>query len=131
MSTNIAPSGVAAPVGPYSHGIVVDGPGAWLHIAGQVGIDAGGRAADGFEAQARLAWTNLVAVLGAAQMSVSHLVKVTTYLVDGGHLAQLGPVRAGFLGDARPASTLVVVKALARTEWLIEVEATAFRPASP
>ncbi len=129
MSTIIAPPDVAAPVGPYSHGIVVDGPGAWLHIAGQVGIDAQGRAADGFEAQARQAWTNLVAVLAAAKMDVSHLVKVTTYLVDGGHLAQLGPVRGGFLGAARPASTLVVVKALARPEWLIEVEATAFKRA--
>lgn len=129
MSRIITPGDVAAPVGPYSHGIVVDGPGAWLHVAGQVGIDAQGRVAEGFEAQARQAWINLVAVLAAAQMNVSHLVKVTTYLVDGGHLPQLGPVRGAFLGAERPASTLVVVKALAKAEWLIEVEATAFKPA--
>ena len=57
-------------------------------------------------------------------------VKVTTYLVDGADMSKLGPVRGGFLGDARPASTLVVVKALARPEWLFEVEATAFLPTS-
>ena len=129
MSRIVTPTDVAAPVGPYSHGIVSEGSGAWLHVAGQVGIDPQGRVAAGFEAQARQAWSNLVAVLAAAGMDVSHLVKVTTYLVDGADLAQLGPVRGGFLGSARPASTLVVVKALARPEWVIEVEATAFRPA--
>lgn len=129
MSTIVSPPDVAAPVGPYSHGIVVTGPGAWLHIAGQVGVDAQGVLQDGFEAQAKAAWTNLVAVLTAAGMDVSHLVKVTTYLVDGDDLAKLGPVRGAFLGAARPASTLVVVKALARPQWLVEVEATAFRPA--
>lgn len=129
MSTIVTPANVAAPAGPYSHGIVSSGPGTWLHIAGQIGMDANGRLQEGFEAQARQAWTNLVAVLAAADMDVSHVVKVTTYLVDGADMAKLGPVRGGFLGTARPASTLVVAKALARPEWLFEVEATAFKPA--
>lgn len=129
MSTIITPPDVAAPAGPYSHGVVSAGPGTWLHVAGQIGMDAQGRLQEGFEAQARQAWTNLVAVLAAAGMDVSHLVKVTTYLVDGADMAKLGPVRGAFLGTARPASTLVVAKALARPEWLFEVEATAFKPA--
>jgi len=33
----------------------------------------------------------------------------------------------GFLGEARPASTLLVVQALAQPAWRIEVEASAFR----
>jgi enamine deaminase RidA (YjgF/YER057c/UK114 family) len=37
-------------------------------------------------------------------------------------------VRSGYLQSARPASTLVVVRALARPEWLFEVEAVAWRP---
>jgi len=129
MSRIIAPKDIAAPVGPFSHGIVVSGPGTWLHIAGQIGVDAAGTLQDGFEAQARAAWTNLVAVLAAADMDVSHLVKVTTFLVDGADLVKLGPVRGAFLGTARPASSLIIVKALARADWLVEVEATAFRPA--
>jgi len=129
MNRVVAPSSVAAPVGPYSHGIVSSAAGTWLHIAGQVGVDASGTLQAGFEAQARQAWENLVAVLSAVGMDVSHLVKVTTYLVAAGDLAKLGPVRAGFLGSARPASTLVVVAALARPDWLFEVDAVAFRPA--
>jgi len=130
MSTTIVnPPTVAAPAGPYSQAVLVQGAGNWLHIAGQIGVDAQGKLAEGFEAQARQAWTNLVAVLAAAGMDVSHLVKVTTYLVDGADMGKLGPVRGAFLGDARPASTLVVAKALARPEWLFEVEATAFHAA--
>lgn len=126
----INPSTVAAPLGPYSQGIASGGAGTWLHIAGQIGVAPDGQLADGFEAQARQAWTNLVAILAEAGMDVSHLVKVTTYLVRPDDLPLLGPIRGAFLGDARPASTLLVVRALARSEWLFEVEATAFLPAT-
>ncbi|MEO7242681.1 MAG: RidA family protein [Variovorax sp.] len=118
---------IAAPVGTYSHGVSVEGPGKWLHVAGQVGLSPDGRLGDGFEAQARLAWTNLVAVLKDARMEVADLVKVTSYLVEPEHMSLLGPVRAPFLGAARPASTVVIVKALARPEWLFEVDAVAWR----
>lgn len=128
MSRIVQPEHVAAPMGPYSHGIVCSGPGRWLHIAGQIGVAANGVLQDGFEAQARQAWNNLCAVLQAAGMDVSHLVKVVSFLVDPGHLPLLGPVRGGFLGTARPASTLLVVQALANPGWLYEVEATAFLP---
>ena len=130
MNRTLSPASVAAPVGPYSQGIASSGPGTWLHVAGQIGVTADGRLLDGFEAQARQAWTNLVAVLAEAGMDVSHLVKVTTYLVDASHLPLLGPVRGAFLGEARPASTLIVAQALARPEWLFEVEASAFLPAA-
>lgn len=124
----ITPTDVAAPMGPYSQGIASQGTGTWLHIAGQIGVAPDGRLQAGFEAQARQAWTNLVAILRAAGMDVSHLVKVTTYLVDAADLPLLGPVRTGFLGVARPASTLIVAHALAHPDWLFEVEATAFLP---
>jgi enamine deaminase RidA (YjgF/YER057c/UK114 family) len=129
MNRPVAPASVAAPLGPYSHGVASTGSGTWLHIAGQVGVDASSTLQGGFEAQARQAWSNLVAVLVEADMDVSHLVKVTSYLVAPGDAPKLGPVRAAFLGAARPASTLVVVAALARPEWLFEVDAVAFRPA--
>jgi enamine deaminase RidA (YjgF/YER057c/UK114 family) len=80
-----------------------------------------------FVEQAELVWSNLVEVLREAQMDVSHLVKVVTYLTNAEHLPQLGPVRGKFLGDSRPASTLVVVSALAKPEWKIEVEAVALK----
>lgn len=125
--TTLNPTTIAAPVGEYSHGVLAPAGGQWLYIAGQVGLLPDGTLADGFAAQARAAWTNVVAVLSAANMDAGHLVKVTTFLIRAGDLKDLNPVRSVFLGAARPASTLVIVNALARPEWLIEVEAIAHR----
>lgn len=127
--TALNPPSIAAPLGLYSHAIVIDAPGRWLHVSGQVGVRPDGSTPADFATQVEVAWTNLAAVLASAGMDVSNLVKVTTYLVDEADLPALGPVRARFLGDARPASTLVVVKALAKPGWRVEVEATAFRAA--
>lgn len=131
MSNRIlAAAGAAPALGPYSLAIASHGPGTWLHIAGQVGVDPDGKLADGFEAQARQTWSNLVAVLSAAGMQVTHLVKVSTFLTRQADLPLLGPVRADFIGEARPASTVLIVQALARPEWLVEIEGIAFLPAS-
>lgn len=121
------PSGIAAPVGAYTHSVRVSGPGQWLHIAGQIGIDSNGVLANGTEAQAETAWNNLVAVLGNAGMSVQHLVKLTTYLVNAQDAPAVGAVRLRHLGDVRPAATLVIAKELGRPEWTFEIEAIAFR----
>jgi len=123
----VHPEGITPPLGAYSHGVAAAGPGQWLHIAGQVGVAPDGTLAQGFEAQTRQAWANLAAVLREAGMDARHLVRVGSFLVDPAHLPLLGPVRQPFLGEARPASTVLVVRALARPEWLFEVEATAFR----
>ncbi len=127
MTERLNPPAVPQPAGPYAQGVVAAGPGRWLHVSGQIGVQADGTLAEGAGAQATVAWRNLVAVLAAAGMDTGDLVKVTTYLVDSADLPAVQAVRTGFLGEARPASTLVVVKELARKEWLFEVEAVAFR----
>ena len=122
------PNSIGKPVGAYSHGVLATTPGDWLHISGQVGLLPTGETPAGFVGQARAAWSNLIATLAEAGMDVQCLVKITTFITDEANLAENARVRAGFLGDVRPASTLLVVKALARPEWAIEVEAVAFRP---
>ncbi len=124
---NLNPPQMAAPAGMYSHGVLAPAAGQWLHVSGQIGLRPDGTLGSAFAEQARLAWENLMAVLAAAQMDASHLVKVTTYMTDAADLKELNAVRSGFLKEARPASTLLIVKALARPEWLFEVEAVAFK----
>lgn len=124
----IAPRGIAFPLGPYSMGIACEGPGTWLHIAGQIGVAPDGVVPRAFEEQASLAWSNLVAVLQSSDMTVEHLVKVTTFLTCPSDTAVFGAVRLKFLDQARPASTLLIVQALAKPEWLVEIEGIAFRP---
>ncbi|WP_353194294.1 RidA family protein [Pusillimonas noertemannii] len=120
------PPQVSQPVGPYSQAVLVLGEGRWLHIAGQIGADADGVLAGSFEEQAEQAWKNISALLQAAGMDASHLVKVVTYLTREEDIPLLGPIRLAYLGEARPAATLIVAKALARKEWLIEIEAVAY-----
>ena len=122
------PSTIAAPLGRYSNGISAPGEGRWLHIAGQIGVRPDGTMAEGFADQAQAAWTNLVAILSDAGMTVDHLVKVNHYLVQASDLADYNPIRTRFLGEARPASTLIVVQALAKAEWRFEVDAVAWHP---
>jgi enamine deaminase RidA (YjgF/YER057c/UK114 family) len=119
------PDTVHAPVGSYSHAIEVPPNARWLFISGQVALTTDGNVPAGFAEQCALAWTNLGNVLASAGMSTPDLVKLTVFMVRQEDLPSFREVRDRFLEGQRPATTLVFVKALARPEWLIEIEAVA------
>lgn len=125
----INPSDITAPLGHYSHSILVPAGRDTLHVAGQIGAAADGTVPEAFEDQARLCWENLLAVLRAAGMGVENLVKTTVYLTSAADLPAFAAVRNGCLGAHRPASTLIVAAALARPEWKVEIDAVAARSA--
>ena len=56
------------------------------------------------------------------------VLKVTVFLTDIGDRAAINPVRKEFFGDAKPASTLFEVSALAIPDMLVEIEAVAGIP---
>lgn len=66
-------------------------------------------------------------MLEKAGMGVWDPVKVTHYLTNAADIPTYAKVRARFLGEARPASTLLVLPAggLVRPEFLLEIEAVA------
>jgi enamine deaminase RidA (YjgF/YER057c/UK114 family) len=119
------PSRVAAPSGPYSHGLEVPPNARWLHISGQVGTAPDGSVPEGIGPQTENCWRNIHAILEEAGMGMADLVKVTAFLTDPADLAGYRAARDAILGAARPASTLVVVSRLVRPEWRVEVEAVA------
>ncbi len=119
------PGTIAKPASAYSHAIETPPGARWLHISGQVGVTPDGRTPPGCEAQAEACWTNLKAILADAGMNVDDLVKVTAYLVSRDDISIARAVRDRHLGSMRPASTMVVVAALASPAWLIEIEAIA------
>ena len=125
--TRYNPKTVAAPNGAYSHGVDVPPNARLLYVAGQVGVAPDGSLAPDIEGQSEQAWRNVLAVLADAGMGVEHLVKVYHYLTRAENIPAYGNVRNRFLGTACPASTMVVVQALVRPEWLVEVEAIAAR----
>lgn len=125
MNTRHNPQAIAPPAGKYTHGIASPAGACWLHISGQIGNAADGSVPPELESQVENCWTNVRAILADAGMGMDDLVKVTVFLTKAEHIVAYRAARDRILGDARPASTLVVVSALVRPEWLCEVEAIA------
>ncbi len=119
------PDDIAAPQAAYSHGASVPEGTELLFIAGQIGVMPDGSVADGIAAQAECAFKNLAAILTGGGMGPENLVRVKYFLTEQSHREAVMIARQKILGDAKPVSTLLVVKALARPEFLFEVEGVA------
>jgi 2-iminobutanoate/2-iminopropanoate deaminase len=117
--------GVARQIGTYGDAVEVPAGARWLFTAGTPGLARDGVLPTDFAGQAELAWSHVVAMLSQADMTVHDLVKVTHYLLHASDIPAYARIRARFLGDARPASMLLIVPALVRPEFLLEIEACA------
>jgi 2-iminobutanoate/2-iminopropanoate deaminase len=117
--------GIASQIGTYSDAVEVPPNSRLLFTAGAPGLGIDGRLPETIAEQARLAWANIVGILERAGMGVGDLVKVTQFLLRAEDIAEYAKVRAEFLGSARPASMLLVVPALVRPGFLLEIEAVA------
>jgi 2-iminobutanoate/2-iminopropanoate deaminase len=117
--------GVATQIGTYSDGVEVPQGARWLYTAGTPGLAADGTLPADIAGQAEIAWKHIATLLERAGMTVHDLVKVTQYLLRAEDIPAYAAVRKRFLGDARPASMLLVVPALVRPDFLVEVEIVA------
>jgi 2-iminobutanoate/2-iminopropanoate deaminase len=117
--------GVASQIGKYGDAMEVAANSRWLLTSGTPGLALDGALPDDIAAQSELAWSHIVALLGRAGMTVGDLVKVTQYLTSESDIARYAQVRSRFLGDARPASMLMVIPALVRPGFLVEIEIVA------
>ena len=124
----INPATLPTPPG-YSQVAVASG-GSLIIVAGQVALDNQGQLVGlgNFAAQATQVFRNLIAAIEAAGANSRHLVKLTTFVTDLSHLPAFREIRDQFLdAEYQPASTLVQVSRLFRPEFLIEIEAMAYR----
>lgn len=119
------PDTIAPPQGAYSHAVEAPEGSKVTFIAGQVGVDAEGNLPADFKSQAVNAWTNLVRVLEYNGLGMKDVVKITHFITDRENLPAYNEVRTEFLGQERPASTMLIVAGLARPDFLVEVEAVA------
>lgn len=120
--------GISRHIGKYSDAVEVSRPARWLFTSGTPGLTSDGALPTTFELQAEQAWKNILSALQKAKMGQQHLVKIVQYLVRAEDLPAYGAIRAKFLGDCRPASMLLVVAALPKPGFLIEIEAIAAAP---
>lgn len=116
------PKSIAPPLAKYSHGIEVGRNARWLHMSGQVGTLPDGKIAQGFEAQCKAAFDNLLAILADADMGPEDVVKMTVFIIDRANLPVYRKLRDAALGEHLPASTLLVVAGLASPELQVEIE---------
>jgi enamine deaminase RidA (YjgF/YER057c/UK114 family) len=99
-----------------------------VYLRGQVAQDLESRenvAVGDPAGQAARAMDNVELLLGECGASLSDICKVTVYLTDIRHREPVYRVLGERLRGVFPAFTGVVVVALARPEWLVEVDVTA------
>ncbi|MCU1471513.1 MAG: endoribonuclease [Glaciihabitans sp.] len=99
-----------------------------VYLRGQIGQDLESRESVGIgdvEAQTERAMANISILLGEAGSSLDDIVKVTIYIIDPRYREPVYRVVGRWLKGVFPVSTGIVVTALARPEWLVEIDATA------
>ena len=117
----IIPQGIS-PNPALSPGVQV---GELLFISGNVANDSNGNLVGpgNCEAQSRQVMANIRAIAAAAGASMEDVVKITCFLTDVNYYAAYGKVRSETFPKDPPASSTVIVAALVRPEYLVEVEA--------
>lgn len=79
-------------------------------------------------AQTEQAMKNIKMLLEEAGSAVSHICKVVIYIIDPRYREDVYRVVGKYLKSVYPVSTGIVVQALARPEWLVEIDVTAVIP---
>ena len=119
------PTGMNAPVGPYSHVARVPLAGAdLLVISGQL---AGDLDAD-IVGQTDQALQQVLLAVEACGGAASNVVKLTTFTTDLSRRDEVRAVRLRYFREPFPASTLVKVASLVDPRALVEIEALAVVP---
>ena len=128
MHERVATDEVAQPAGPWSMGVKAQ-PGELLFIAGAVALDPDGHLVGpgDVEAQTHQVMRNFQAVVEAAGMRMSDVVKITTFMIDVAQYGAMARVRAQYLTEPYPASTLVEVTSLLYAGLLVEIDGIAVR----
>ncbi|MCD0505708.1 RidA family protein [Bordetella petrii] len=111
----------------YSAAVKANG---FLYVSGQVGSREDGSPEPDLDAQVRLAFTNLNAILAQAGCTFDDVVDVTVFMIDpASRLERIWSIVPEFWGDApHPALTAVGVTWLAGFEF--EIKAVAKLPAA-
>lgn len=102
-----------------------------VFLRGQIGQDLETRESVGIgdvEAQAEKAMENIAMLLEEAGSKLEDICKIVIYLIDPRYREPVYNVVGRWLKGVYPVSTGLVVTALARPEWLVEIDVTAVIP---
>ena len=102
-----------------------------VFVRGQVGQDLATSESVGsgdVRAQTEQAMSNIKILLEEAGSCLDDVCKIVIYLVDARYREPVYRVVGKWLKGVYPVSTGLVVSALARPEWLVEIDVTAVIP---
>ena len=124
--TPLSPGAIARPFGNYSHGIAA---GPLIVTSGQLGLAGDGTIPGDVAGQAEICFAAIRAILAEAGADFAHVIRLNAYVTRREDMAPYMAVRDQMLAHlaAKPASTLMIVAGFTRTEFLVEIEATAWR----
>ena len=105
--------------------------GSTVYLRGQIGQDLETRESVGVGdvvAQTERAMANIAVLLEESGSALEDVVKIVIYLTDVRYRDPVYQVIGRWLKGVFPVSTGIVVSALARPEWVVEIDATAVIP---
>jgi 2-iminobutanoate/2-iminopropanoate deaminase len=121
--TVVATKDAPQAIGPYSQAIKAGG---FLFTSGQIAIDPStGQVIQGdVAAQTERVMNNLAAILKAAGLNLSRVVKTSVYLKSMGDFATMNEIYGRHFGEHRPARSTVEVARLPK-DVLVEIDVIA------
>ena len=121
------PTSIHPPFANYAHGVEVPAGAGLVFCSGQLGIGPDGVIPDDVEAQTRLCFRAIAAILGEAGMTLNDVIRLNAYVSSAQYLSGYMKARDQFVSSPPPASTLMIVQGFARPEFKVEIEAVAAR----
>ncbi len=101
--------------------------GDWLMLAGQVPLGPDGKTVSTDPAeQWRQCLENIKDLVEAGGATMADVVRLDVFVTDIRHYLEHGEIRKEYFKPPYPIATALAVSGLARPEWLIEIEATAY-----
>lgn len=111
MKKIIQTSSAPAPIGPYNQAVLVDNT---LYVSGQIAIDpvSGHMIQDNLVIETKQVLENARAILQAADMDFSNVVKATIFILDMANFITINEVYATYFKSDFPARETVAVAGL-------------------
>ncbi|KQN00462.1 RidA family protein [Sphingomonas sp. Leaf25] len=95
-------------------------------VSGTAPVEPDGSSTPGdAAAQATRCFAIIAQAIGELGGRIDDVVRTRMYLTDPADAGAVGQVHGRVMGTARPAATMLVVAALLRPEWRVEIEAEA------
>ena len=105
--------------------------GTTVFLRGQVSQDLDSRVSlhvGNAKLQTRKVMENISILLAECGSKFEHICRIVVYLTDIRHRSEVYKEMGHWLSEVYPCSTGLVVTALARPEWIVEIEVTAVIP---